>query len=108
MERYNGDLIVRFEFDGDYQSVATYDGEMTVDVVLDGELESSNAYDGQSSTYQIVSSVDAYTGEYEFTPVATSQTIAIMGKVATQNITINPIPSNYGLITWNGSTLTVS
>ena len=24
------------------------------------------------------------------------------------NITINPIPSNYGLITWNGSILTVS
>ena len=24
------------------------------------------------------------------------------------NVTVNPIPSNYGLITWNGSVLTVS
>jgi hypothetical protein len=34
--------------------------------------------------------------------------LATAEKVVTRNIVINPIPSNYGLITWNGSTLTVS
>ena len=49
-----------------------------------------------------------YTGEYEFTPSDVAQTIQTENKTLTQNITINPIPSNYGLITWNGATLTVS
>jgi len=49
-----------------------------------------------------------YDGEYEFTPTSVAQTIPIVGHVATQNIVINPVPSNYGLITWNGSVLTVS
>ena len=49
-----------------------------------------------------------FTGDYEITPSNETQTISISGKTAKQNITINPIPSNYGLITWDGSTLTVS
>ena len=49
-----------------------------------------------------------YEGAYEWTPSASTQTIEIGGLRAIQDITINPIPSNYGLITWNGSTLTVS
>ena len=53
-------------------------------------------------------SIVPYTGAYTFTPTTSTQTIEIDGKTASQDITINPIPSNYGLITWNGSTLTVS
>lgn len=53
-------------------------------------------------------STSPYTGEYEFTPTDEEQTIPIYGKTATRDIVINPIPSNYGKITWNGSTLTVS
>ena len=51
---------------------------------------------------------DPYLGPYEFTPSAAAQTIEIEGLMAEENIVINPIPSNYGLITWNGATLTVS
>ena len=51
---------------------------------------------------------DPYEGEYEFTPSAETQTIPTNGKTATGDIIINPIPRNYGLITWNGTTLTVS
>lgn len=56
----------------------------------------------------VISGGDIYTGAYELTPTTETQTIPISGKTASRNITINPIPSNYGLITWNGSTLTVS
>ena len=49
-----------------------------------------------------------YDGAYEWTPTQSTQTIEIANKKALDNIKINPIPQNYGLITWNGSTLTVS
>ena len=52
--------------------------------------------------------VEEYTGAYEFTPTRSTQVIEIANKKATADITINPIPKNYGLITWNGSVLTVS
>ena len=60
-----------------------------------------------ASVYR-ASSLIPYAGEYEFTPADEAQTIPIYGKTATRDIVINPIPSNYGKITWNGSTLTVS
>ena len=59
-------------------------------------------------TAVVAAQVPVYEGEYEFTPTQSTQIIPVNGKLATDNITINPIPSNYGLITWNGSTLTVS
>ena len=49
-----------------------------------------------------------YEGETTFTPSAEMQTIPTAHTVLLSDITINPIPSNYGLITWNGTTLTVS
>lgn len=51
---------------------------------------------------------DPYTGATEVTPTQDTQALNTSGKVLLSNITINPIPSNYGLIIWNGSTLTVS
>ena len=51
---------------------------------------------------------EEYTGETTFTPSSETQTIQIKGRVATEDITIEPIPQNYGLITWNGAFLTVS
>ena len=49
-----------------------------------------------------------YTGEYEVTPSNVVQTLNTNGKTMRNNVTINPIPSNYGLITWNGGFLTIS
>lgn len=51
---------------------------------------------------------DYYEGDYELTPTQETQVIPIIGKTARRNITVAPIPSNYGLITWNGAVLTVS
>ena len=51
---------------------------------------------------------DPYTGAYEITPSQETQTLETYNKRMTGNVTINPIPSNYGLITWNGSFITVS
>lgn len=50
----------------------------------------------------------AYEGETEITPSETEQILQTKNFRMTANITINPIPPNYGLITWDGSTITVS
>lgn len=51
---------------------------------------------------------EAYIGEYEVTPSSETQTLDTAGKRMTRPVVVNPIPNNYGLITWNGSFLTVS
>ena len=49
-----------------------------------------------------------YSGETVITPSAQAQTLETGGHVLLSNITVEAIPSNYGLITWNGSVITVS
>lgn len=49
-----------------------------------------------------------YHGEYNFTPSAEVQTVPTAGMNLEEDIVIGAIPNNYGLITWNGSTITVS
>ena len=50
----------------------------------------------------------AYDGPYTVTPGAAAQTLATNGKRMTADVVVGAIPQNYGLITWNGSVLTVS
>lgn len=57
---------------------------------------------------QTVVDVDDYTGEYEVTPSAEAQTLQTNGLRMLDNVTINPVPSNYGRITWNGLGIRVS
>jgi len=80
------------------------------EIVLDGELSLNIPMDGEVGTVTKVVEHDlpTYTGETVITPSTTEQVLNTADKVVARNIVINPIPSNYGLITWNGSTLTVS
>jgi len=48
-----------------------------------------------------------YEGPYEFTPGEEEQTIPVEDLVSTQNIKINPIPLNYGRLTYSGGILKV-
>ena len=54
------------------------------------------------------SPIEDYTGPYTVTPSQSTQTLYTNNRRATDNITIEPIPSNFGLITWDGSVITVS
>lgn len=78
-------------------------------ILLDVEL-SQEEYELEMNTAIVINQIvgDEYDGPYEFTPTQETQTVAIERLTATQDITINPIPSNYGLIAWDGSVLTVS
>ena len=62
---------------------------------------------GVATSYQMVEG-ETYDGPYEFTPTQETQTAQTADKVLLENIIIHPIPQNYGLITWNGSIITVS
>ena len=79
-------------------------------VVIDGELSLVIPCDGECGivTKVIGQDLPTYTGATIVTPSTSEQVLNTADKVVTRNIVINPIPSNYGLITWNGSTLTVS
>ena len=76
---------------------------------VDAEIN-ENIIDISSSVVTEIISGDAeyYDGEYSFTPTQSTQIIDIHGKTARENIIINPIPQNYGLIGWNGAVLTVT
>lgn len=83
---------------------------LTVQVEQAYTLEAQNAEEySLTPELNIVHRVvtDPYEGDYEITPSDLEQIIPILGKTATQDIRINPVPSDYGRITWNGSTLTV-
>lgn len=58
--------------------------------------------------YSVGAGYPVYTGETEVTPTQETQVLSTAGTSVLNDIVINPIPSNYGLITWNGLTLTVS
>ena len=49
-----------------------------------------------------------YQGPYEVIPSGEMQILQTMNKTMAQNVIVKPIPDNYGLISWNGSILTVS
>ena len=51
---------------------------------------------------------EQYDGSYSVTPSTQAVTLNTRGKVLSADVVVAPIPSNYGLITWNGAFLTVS
>lgn len=75
------------------------DGEFSLDVQLDGEF--GVVIDGGGG-------LPVYTGETVVTPTQETQVLETANYSVLENITINPIPHNYGLITFDGSVLTVS
>lgn len=51
---------------------------------------------------------EEYEGSYDVTPGPEEQILATANRWLTEDITVQPIPDNYGLITWDGSIITVS
>jgi len=51
---------------------------------------------------------DEYTGPTVFTPGRQAQIVLTARKVVLTDIRINPIPQNYGLVSYDGSVITIS
>lgn len=83
-------------------------GEVLLINALNGETTLLNVNDGDCGEFIAVDSHETYSGSYTVTPSAETQVLSTADMILTENVVVNPIPSNYGLITWNGSILTVS
>lgn len=92
------------------QDVVVLDGDLSINIPLDGDAQLDLQVDGTPDKVIKITEYDlpVYDGATEITPSNQAQVLQTSNKAVTRNIVVNPIPSNYGLITWNGSTLTVS
>lgn len=90
---------------GNISAQSTMTGSISVPAQITGIIHSEFAQ--LIGNISGITSSKQYTGEYEFTPAENTQIISINGLVATKNITINPIPNDYGRVIWDGVTLTI-
>ena len=92
-------------------NVTTEAEDQQIDVTFDSG-DSFSCSMGEEKTFAVdfgkETDADEYQGSYMVTPSNQTQILPTVNKVLSQNVVVNPIPSNYGLITWDGSTLTVS
>jgi len=98
-----GPVIVQ----GALADTKTISGTISASGIIQGSLTGSDAIIGNITIPEHTGGV-YYNGDYEVTPSADVQTLSTAELTMRHNVTINPIPQNYGLITWNGTTLTVS
>lgn len=82
-------------------------GTLSAGVTLSGSLSAGATLSG-SLTIPTAILPPAYQGPYTVTPAAEAQILETESLYMRSNIEIEPIPSNYGLITWDGHTITVS
>ena len=73
-----------------------------------GALSARASFTGGALTVPAEAGGIAYDGEADITPSAVEQRLETAGRMMREDIVIQPIPRNYGLITWNGTTITVS
>lgn len=92
----------------DLINTVVLDGDVLNNIKINGEISIETSVDGEADFFYGTSVVPQYEGEYAITPENETIILQTAQKQLSQNITINPIPQNYGLITWNGAVLTVS
>lgn len=60
------------------------------------------------AVYAIPAHDEPYEGDYIVTPSTEEQVLLCEGKSMTENVVVEAIPNNYGLITYNGFELSVT
>ena len=84
------------------------DGKLNISIpVASGRVSIGNSAEAGVVT-RVREPLPPYEGAITVTPSFNTQVLHTEHKTLLTDITVNPIPSNYGLITWNGSVLTVS
>lgn len=90
---------------GNISALESVSGQIAI-AGMSGSVASVTDYEASISIPEFVG--EYYDGEYTVTPSSETQILQTQGLLMQHKVTINPIPSNYGRITWNGSVLTVS
>ena len=106
VEKLTGNLTPQPTLQGTLAASESLSGTLSSAQSLTGNLAGADTLEGTLAP--MTGDVPAYAGPYEVTPSAEKQTLRTAGRLPSGDIVVNPIPSNYGLITWNGSVLTVS
>ena len=76
---------------------------------LDFDLAAGPPLDFEVADYAVAyRALPAYDGPVVVTPSSAQQVLSTTDKSLYADIVVGPIPDNYGLIAWDGSTLTVS
>ena len=106
----NGEASVITPVDGSQEDLQSIEGNIEDEIRTDGDSDILTPIDGVDGIVYRTGSdqEEIYDGPHEVTPGQTVQTLYTADKMLVRNIIVNPIPSNYGLIEWNGSYLTVS
>lgn len=82
-------------------------GKLSTTQEISGKLSGAQEISGKFTVPQYVLPA-SYDGPYEVTPSGEAQILETDALYMNGDVVINPIPSNYGLITYNGSEITVS
>lgn len=87
----------------DYEITLTIDDSAEATLAVDDDVGVTLSLDDA-----FIDGGRRYDGPYEVTPTRYVQILPTIGMKMNDNVTVNPIPYNYGLITWDGSALMVS
>lgn len=90
-----------------YRAVAPEGGGVMVEVKMSVASSDVAVPMSMDASYMMIDT-PIYHGAYTYTPTSETQVISIHGQMAERDIVIDPVPSAYGRVTWNGSYLTVS
>lgn len=72
------------------------------------DVETTNEAYALEADHVTVIMPETYAGAYTITPTQETQTIPVAGYKMADNFTVEPIPNNYGLITWNGACILIT
>lgn len=112
----NGDYTIDIVVDGD-KGLTLLGNNVDINNLLHGDFSNGTevnstidileVLNGEYGSFQRVTSYDTYKGETNIIPTQEVQVLQTLGKGMEDNIIIQPIPNNYGKITYNGAYLKV-
>lgn len=105
-------LVVTIEADllsleGLLQEESRLCGQLQETVTLQGTLQSTADLSADLTVPPIRGGIP-YGGNYEITPTEEIQVLETRGKILSRNITIQPIPTDYGKVTWTSGHLLIT
>lgn len=116
MEAVDGKLSAVGNLSGVASKDASLVGKLAGGASLSGNLSTALKLNGKVSVSETLTGglsistgdIPAYHGETTVVPSDEEQILSCSGFVMPADVIVKPIPSNYGKISWNSVTLTVS
>ena len=93
---------------GALATIGALSGSLAPQSGLSGSISGSGTLEGTLSLSGGSIPVPEYGGPYEVTPTEEMQTLYTSGRLMSGNVTVNPIPTNYGKITVIGNRLKIT